>query len=96
MSNTKIPHFNYLGDSVVGSGCNFGAGTKVANLRHDHRTVKIRGRDTKRVKMGAIIADDVKFGINCSVNVGAVLGSNVKVAPHSYVEGWIDEDSQIR
>jgi UDP-N-acetylglucosamine diphosphorylase/glucosamine-1-phosphate N-acetyltransferase len=96
MSDTKIPHFNYLGDSVVGSGCNFGAGTKVANLRHDHRTVKIGGRDTKRVKMGAIIADNVRFGINCSVNVGTVVGSNTSVAPHSYVDGWIEEYSVIR
>jgi len=39
MQETKLPHFNYLGDSIVGSGCNFGAGTKVANLRHDHATV---------------------------------------------------------
>ena len=96
MSDTKIPHFNYIGDSVVGSGCNFGAGTKVANLRHDHRTVKIGGRDTKRVKMGAIIADNVRFGINCSVNVGTVVGSNTSIAPHSYVDGWIEEYSVIR
>ncbi|KQC11296.1 MAG: glucose-1-phosphate thymidylyltransferase [Methanolinea sp. SDB] len=95
MNDTKIPHFNYLGDSVVGTGCNFGAGTKVANLRHDHRTVKIGGRDTKRVKMGAIIADNVRFGINCSVNVGTVVGSNVGIAPHSFVDGWIDEYSVI-
>lgn len=37
---TKIPHFNYVGDSVIGSGCNFGAGTKIANLRHDNKNVK--------------------------------------------------------
>ncbi|MDD1706337.1 MAG: NTP transferase domain-containing protein [Methanoregulaceae archaeon] len=96
MSRTKIPHFNYLGDSVVGTGCNFGAGTKVANLRHDHGTVKIRGMDTRRVKMGAVIGDDVRFGINCSINVGTVIGSRVSVAPHSFLEGWIDEDTKVR
>ncbi len=96
MKNTKIPHFNYLGDSVVGSGCNFGAGTKVANLRHDRGTVKIRGVDTRRVKMGAIIADDVRFGINCSINVGTVIGGRVSVAPHCLVEGWINEDTKVR
>lgn len=42
MSGTKIPHFNYIGDSVIGSDCNFGAGTKLANLRHDHVNVKDR------------------------------------------------------
>jgi UDP-N-acetylglucosamine diphosphorylase / glucose-1-phosphate thymidylyltransferase / UDP-N-acetylgalactosamine diphosphorylase / glucosamine-1-phosphate N-acetyltransferase / galactosamine-1-phosphate N-acetyltransferase len=96
MNNTKIPHFNYIGDSVVGSGCNFGAGTKVANLRHDQATVRIRGLDTRRVKMGAVIGDDVKFGINCSINVGTVIGSRVSVAPHCLVEGWIDEDTKVR
>jgi len=96
MQDTKIPHFNYLGDSVVGTGCNFGAGTKVANLRHDHATVKIRGKDTRRVKMGAVIGDDVSFGINCSVNVGCVIASRVTVAPHAFVEGWIEAGTTVR
>ena len=96
MQDTKIPHFNYVGDSVVGSGCNFGAGTKVANLRHDHATVKIRGKDTRRVKMGAVIGDDVSFGINCSVNVGCVIASRVTVAPHAFVEGWIEAGTTVR
>jgi bifunctional UDP-N-acetylglucosamine pyrophosphorylase/glucosamine-1-phosphate N-acetyltransferase len=96
MQDTKLPHFNYLGDSIVGSGCNFGAGTKVANLRHDHAMVKIRGRDTRRVKMGAVIGDDVLFGINCSVNVGCVIASRVTVAPHAFVEGWIEAGTTVR
>jgi UDP-N-acetylglucosamine diphosphorylase / glucose-1-phosphate thymidylyltransferase / UDP-N-acetylgalactosamine diphosphorylase / glucosamine-1-phosphate N-acetyltransferase / galactosamine-1-phosphate N-acetyltransferase len=96
MNNTKIPHFNYLGDTVVGSGCNFGAGTKVANLRHDRASVKIRGIDTRRIKLGAVIGDDVRFGINCSINVGTVIGSRVSVAPHCFVEGWIDEETKVR
>ncbi len=96
MNNTKIPHFNYIGDSVVGSGCNFGAGTKVANLRHDHGTVKIHGIDTRRSKMGAVIGDDVRFGINCSVNVGTVIGSRVSVAPHCFIEGWIADETKVR
>ncbi len=96
MRDTRIPHFNYIGDSIVGSGCNFGAGTKVANLRHDHGTVIIRGVNTRRVKMGAVIGDDVRFGINCSVNVGTVVASRVSVAPHTAIEGWIDEDTKVR
>jgi UDP-N-acetylglucosamine diphosphorylase/glucosamine-1-phosphate N-acetyltransferase len=96
MADTKIPHFNYLGDSVVGSGCNFGAGTKVANLRHDHGEVKVQGKHTHKVKLGAIIGDEVQFGINCSVNVGAVIGSRVRVSPGSLVDGFIEEGSKIR
>ncbi|WP_292730333.1 bifunctional sugar-1-phosphate nucleotidylyltransferase/acetyltransferase [Methanoculleus sp.] len=96
MSATKIPHFNYIGDSIVGSGCNFGAGTKVANLRHDDRAVKVCGKTTGRRKFGAIIGDDVLFGINCSVNVGSLIGSNARIAPHSLVEGCIEDGSIIR
>jgi bifunctional UDP-N-acetylglucosamine pyrophosphorylase/glucosamine-1-phosphate N-acetyltransferase len=96
MADSKIPHFNYIGDTIVGAGCNFGAGTKVANLRHDHDTVIVCGRDSRRKKFGAIIGDNVRLGINCSVNVGAVIGSDVQVAPHSLVEGCIMEHSKIR
>jgi UDP-N-acetylglucosamine diphosphorylase/glucosamine-1-phosphate N-acetyltransferase len=91
--NTKIPHFNYIGDSVIGSGCNFGAGTKIANLRHDRKTVIIHGKDTGRIKFGAIVGDDVQFGINCSVNVGAIVGNGAKFAPHSIIEGHIADGS---
>ena len=96
LENTKVPHFNYIGDSVIGSDCNFGAGTKVANLRHDHSPVKSGGIPTGRVKMGAIIGDGVKFGINCSVNPGAVIGSGVTVAPHTLVEGVIGDNTRVR
>ncbi len=96
MPGTKIPHFNYIGDSIVGSNCNFGAGTKVANLRHDNGAVKVCGKSTGRRKFGAIIGDDVLFGINCSVNVGSLVGSGSRVAPHSLVEGCVEENSIIR
>jgi UDP-N-acetylglucosamine diphosphorylase / glucose-1-phosphate thymidylyltransferase / UDP-N-acetylgalactosamine diphosphorylase / glucosamine-1-phosphate N-acetyltransferase / galactosamine-1-phosphate N-acetyltransferase len=95
MAGTKIPHFNYIGDSVIGSGCNFGAGTKVANLRHDHASVRVCGRDTRHKKFGAVIGDGAQFGINCSINVGAMIGSNAMFSPHSYIEGCIGENSFI-
>jgi UDP-N-acetylglucosamine diphosphorylase/glucosamine-1-phosphate N-acetyltransferase len=96
LSGTNLPHFNYLGDSVVGSGCNFGAGTKVANLRHDRANVRVAGKDTGRKKFGAIIGDNVQLGINCSVNVGAIVGSGVKVAPHQLVEGYIGDETVLQ
>ncbi|MDP3565094.1 MAG: sugar phosphate nucleotidyltransferase [Methanoregula sp.] len=96
MSGTKIPHFNYIGDSVVGSDCNFGAGTKLANLRHDHANVKVCGKDTRRKKFGAVIGDDVQFGINCSINVGSMIGSGAQFAPNSSIEGCIGDKATIR
>jgi UDP-N-acetylglucosamine diphosphorylase / glucose-1-phosphate thymidylyltransferase / UDP-N-acetylgalactosamine diphosphorylase / glucosamine-1-phosphate N-acetyltransferase / galactosamine-1-phosphate N-acetyltransferase len=96
MADTNVPHFNYLGDSIVGSRCNFGAGTKVANLRHDHATIKVSGKDTRLKKFGVVVGDGVQFGINCSLNVGTVVGANTKIAPHSFIEGNIGEESQVK
>ena len=96
MAGTKIPHFNYLGDSIVGSNCNFGAGTKCANLRHDHANVRVCGTDTRKKKFGAVIGDNVLFGINCSINVGTIVGSNAQFAPNSFIEGCIGENAIIR
>lgn len=77
MDDTKIGHLSYLGDSVIGRNCNFGAGTKVANLRHDGRNIKclIKGKvvDSGRRKLGVIMGDDVHTGINTSINVGTVM-----------------------
>ena len=96
MKGTKIPHFNYIGDSIIGAGCNFGAGTKIANLRHDHANVRVSGKDTHRKKFGAVIGDSVQFGINCSINVGSVIGSNAQFAPGSFISGCIGENAVIR
>jgi len=96
MTGTKVPHFNYIGDSVIGSNCNFGAGTKGANLRHDHANVRVCGKDTHKKKFGAIVGDNVQFGINCSINVGAVIGSNAQFAPNSYIEGCFGDHASIR
>ena len=96
MKGTKIPHFNYIGDSIIGTGCNFGAGTKIANLRHDHTNVRVCGKDTRRKKFGAIIGDGVQFGINCSINVGTMIGSNAQFAPSTYIAGCIGENAVIR
>jgi bifunctional UDP-N-acetylglucosamine pyrophosphorylase/glucosamine-1-phosphate N-acetyltransferase len=93
--DTKIPHFNYIGDSVIGSGCNFGAGTKIANLRHDHGIIYVGGKKTGRKKFGAVVGDDVLFGINCSINTGSVIGSGSRIAPHSFVDGIYDDETVV-
>ena len=95
LDNTKIPHFSYVGDSVIGSGCNFGAGTKIANLRHDKADIKVGNTTTRRHKFGAVIGDDVLFGINCSINVGTVIGSHSRIGPGVCVEGIINDNTVI-
>ena len=89
MDGTKIGHLSYLGDSVIGTACNFGAGTKVANLRHDNKNVKsmVKGElvDTGRRKLGVIMGDDVHTGINTSINIGTVMEPGSSTMPGEVV-----------
>ncbi|MBM2831523.1 MAG: Nucleotidyl transferase [Dehalococcoidia bacterium] len=87
MKGSKIPHHSYVGDSLIGEDCNLGAGTKIANLRFDRRAVEIDGRETERQKLGAILGDDVRTGINCSINVGSLIGSGSLIGPGAVVSG---------
>ncbi len=95
MKGTKIPHHNYIGDSVIGEECNLGAGTKIANLRLDKKNIMVSGIDTKRRKLGAIIGDHVETGINASINVGSIIGNNTFIGPGVVVSGVIKSDSKI-
>jgi len=95
MKGSKIPHHNYVGDSVIGEGCNLGAGTKVANLRFDDNEILVAGRETGRRKLGAILGDMVKTGINASINVGTVIGNNAHIGPGAVASGVISPDSRI-
>lgn len=95
MKNTQIPHHNYIGDSIIGEGCNFGAGTKIANLRFDNKNIKVMDIDTGRRKLGAIIGDRVQTGINASINVGTVIGNDSLIGPGAIASGVILPNSRI-
>ena len=95
MKGSKIPHHNYVGDSIIGEGCNLGAGTKIANLRLDKKDITAAGMDTKRRKLGAIIGDRVETGINACINVGSIIGNNTHIGPGAIVSGVILPDSRI-
>ena len=94
LDGANAPHLNYLGDSVVGEGCNLGAGTVVANLRHNDRTVLVAHRgakvDTGRRKLGAIVGDGAKTGVNCSLNPGTVLGPGVLLPAGATAKGTVE------
>ncbi len=99
MRNTNVPHHNYVGDSIVGENCNLGAGTKIANLRLDEGeiVVSVKGKVVKtgRKKFGAAIGDNVKTGINVSINVGSLIGNDVFIAPGAVVDGCVEPYSKI-
>jgi UDP-N-acetylglucosamine diphosphorylase/glucosamine-1-phosphate N-acetyltransferase len=99
MDGTKVPHLSYVGDSVIGERCNLGAGTKVANLRLDEREVQvvIDGRRTGsgRRKLGVIMGDDVKTGINATIDVGSVIGEGTMIGMGAVARGTIAPKSRI-
>lgn len=90
MEGTHIGHLSYVGDSVIGCRCNFGAGTKVANLRHDGKNIKVmlKGRiiDSGRRKLGVIMGNDVHTGINTSINIGVVMAKGRVTLPGEVVK----------
>jgi bifunctional UDP-N-acetylglucosamine pyrophosphorylase/glucosamine-1-phosphate N-acetyltransferase len=95
MNGAKVPHLNYVGDSIIGENCNLGAGTKVANLKLDKKNIKVNDMDTKRRKLGVIMGDNVQTGINASINVGTLIGNNVFIGPGAMAHGTISPDSRI-
>ena len=95
MSGTKVPHLNYVGDSILGENCNLGAGTKIANLKLNKKNIHINQRDTGRRKLGAIIGDKVETGINASINVGSLIGNNTFIGPGALASGNIAPGSKI-
>ncbi|MBU2564777.1 MAG: NTP transferase domain-containing protein [Candidatus Thermoplasmatota archaeon] len=99
MQNTKIPHHSYVGDSIIGENCNLGSGTKTANLRLDEKNIFsfIKGKriDTGRRKLGVVMGDNVKTGINSMLDVGTVIGENSFIGPGCFVKGWIKPNSMV-
>lgn len=95
MRDSNIPHHNYVGDSVIGAGCNFGSGTKIANLRLDKEEISVAGVRTKRRKLGAIVGDGVQTGINASINVGSMIGNHTFIGPGAIVKGVVLPNSMI-
>ncbi len=90
MDGTHVGHLSYVGDSIFGEKCNLGAGTVTANLRFDDGKVKmeIKGKivDTGRRKLGAILGDNVKTGIQASFMPGVKVGANTWVGANFMVE----------
>jgi bifunctional UDP-N-acetylglucosamine pyrophosphorylase/glucosamine-1-phosphate N-acetyltransferase len=85
MDNVHIGHLSYVGDSIIGENCNLGAGTITANYRLDGGTIKMvvkdRVVDSGRTKLGAVLGDDVKAGINALFMPGIKVGCNSQIGP---------------
>lgn len=99
MDDTNIGHLSYVGDSVIGRGSNFGAGTITANLRHDNGdvsvTVKGKRVSSSRRKLGAIIGDNVKTGIGTSISPGVILHQGARTGIGVIVDNDIEANKLV-
>lgn len=95
--NVQVPHYNYVGDSILGYKSHMGAGSITSNVKSDKSLVKIKGEDiyieTGRKKVGAILGDNVEVGCNTVLNPGTVICRNTNIYPTSCVRGIIPPNS---
>ena len=88
----QVPHYNYVGDSILGYKAHLGAGAVTSNVKSDRSLVTVRGEGTIETglkKMGAMIGDYAEVGCNAVLNPGTVLGRNSTIYPTSCVRGVI-------
>ncbi len=94
---TETPHYNYVGDSVLGCHAHMGAGAVTSNVKSDRKNVVIKARceqiPTGRKKVGAMLGDWVEVGCNSVLNPGTVIGPHSNVYPGSSVRGAIPANS---
>ena len=93
LPKSKAPHFNYVGDSILGCGVNLGAGTKLSNVRNDKRDIRISMDDgkyqqTMMKKLGSLVGDYSEVGCNVVMNPGTILYPNSKINPNVTLSGY--------
>ena len=92
----QVPHYNYVGDSILGYKAHMGAGSITSNIKSDRSLVVVHGNEdvpTGIKKVGAFLGDGVEIGCNSVLNPGAVIGRNSTVYPLSCVRGIVPENS---
>ena len=89
----QVPHYNYIGDSILGYKAHTGAGTITSNLKSDKSLVTVMVKDEKIdtgvKKFGAMLGDYVEVGCNSVLNPGSVIGRNTSIYPLSFVRGYV-------
>lgn len=95
--NVQTPHYNYVGDSILGYKAHMGAGSITSNVKSDYSNVIIRdsaeSADTGKMKCGAMLGDYAEIGCNSVLNPGTVIGRHSNVYPLSSVRGTVPPDS---
>lgn len=96
-NKVQVPHYNYVGDSILGYKAHMGAGSITSNVKSDQTLVTIKNGEnkipTQLKKIGALIGDNVEVGCNAVLNPGTIIGRNSSIYPLSMVRGYIPENS---
>lgn len=98
--NVQVPHYNYIGDSVLGFHAHFGAGALTSNVKSDKTNTAVRFKNEKIEtglrKFGAIVGDYAEIGCNSVLNPASVIGRNSRIYPLSCVRGYIPESHILK
>lgn len=96
-NKVQVPHYNYVGDSILGYKAHMGAGAITSNVKSDKTLVTVKAGEEKLEtglkKFGAILGDNVEVGCNSVLNPGTVVGRNSNIYPLSMVRGYVKEGS---
>ena len=96
-NKVQVPHYNYVGDSILGFKAHMGAGSITSNVKSDKSLVVVKGdgifMETGLKKMGAMLGDNVEVGCNSVLNPGTVIGRNTSIYPAAMVRGVIPAGS---
>jgi NDP-sugar pyrophosphorylase family protein len=96
-NKVQVPHYNYVGDSILGFKAHMGAGSITSNVKSDKSLVEVKAGEerlkTGLKKFGTILGDNVEVGCNSVLNPGSVIGRNSNIYPLSSVRGYIPEGS---
>jgi len=97
LERAKAPHFNYVGDSILGADVNLGAGVKCANVRLDRQEVYVKDGSsavaTGRRKLGAVLGDNCQLGCNSVTNPGTLCAPGASCAPCSTLKGYFKQST---
>lgn len=93
----QVPHYNYVGDSVLGRRAHMGAGSITSNIKADKKNIVVRGdgmqAETGLRKFGAVLGDEADVGCNTVLNPGSVVGRGTNIYPLSFVRGYVPAKS---
>lgn len=98
--NSKVPHFSYVGDSILGYKSHMGASSIISNLKSDNSNINIKYNNTTYEtgmrKIGAFLGDNVEIGCGCVINPGTIIKPNSNIYPLTSVRGIIPENKIVK